>query len=75
MIYTSVKEIQKSGCFNVRKFITNAASLQEIVDSRQGTQGSLQDTESKACVREADETYIGTTSPPEQTSTLWCIRY
>ena len=60
-VYTSSKEILNHGCFNLRKFVTNAASLQALVDSQEAT--GTQGTKSEAQVMEADETYVDATFP------------
>jgi len=59
-LYSSSKEILSHGCFNLRKFVTNAASLQALVDSQEDAQRGLQDT---ANVVEADETYVDVILP------------
>ena len=53
-VYASSKEILNHGCFNLRKFITNAASLQALVDSQEAT-GTL-GIKLEAQIMEADET-------------------
>ena len=60
-VYASAKEILSHGSFNLRKFVTNSASLQALVDSQEaaGTPG----TKSEAQVMEADETYVKATLP------------
>ena len=56
MVCASSKEILGQGCFNLRKFVTNATSLQALVDSQEAAQGNP--LESEAHVVEADETYV-----------------
>jgi hypothetical protein len=60
-VYASSREILSHGCFNLRKFVTNAASLQALVDSREAT--GTQSPRSNVQVTEADETYVEATFP------------
>ena len=60
-VYASAKEILSHGCFNLRKFVTNSASLQALVDSQEAT--GTPGTKSEAQVMEADETYVEATLP------------
>lgn len=62
-LYTSSKEILSHGCFNLRKFTTNATSLQALVDSEVATQGNPCDTKPTTEVVEADETHVKATLP------------
>ena len=61
MVYASAKEILSHDYFNLRKFVTNSACLQALVDSQQaaGTPG----TKSEAQVMEADKTDVEATLP------------
>ena len=63
MVYTSSREILGQGCFNLRKFVTNATSLQALVDSQEAARVGPPDPKSEANVVEADETYVEATLP------------
>lgn len=60
-LYTNSKEILSHGHFNLRKFTTNAVSLQALVDSQEDTYKSPQSGKSDVTVIETDETYVDST--------------
>ena len=64
VLYTRSKEILSHACFNLRKFTTNAPSLQTCQET---AQKGLPVTDLNAKVSEADETYVQATLP---TSTI-----
>ena len=59
-VYARSKEILSHACFNLRKFTTNAPSLQTLVDSQEAPQRTLPGAKLKAQVT---ETYVEATLP------------
>ena len=62
-LYTKSREILSHGSFNLRKFTTNAPSLQSLVDSQEAFLENPQGTKPHADVVEANETYVEATLP------------
>ena len=62
-MYTISREILSHGSFNLRKFTTNAPSLQSLVDSQEAFLENSQGTTPHADVVETKETYIEATLP------------
>ena len=64
VLYSTAKEILSHACFNLRKFTTNAPSLQGRIDAREAVKKSPLDT---SPVVEADETYAEVTLATNKT--------
>lgn len=62
-MYTSSKKILSHGSINLRKFTTNAPSLQSLVDSQEASLKNSQGTEPHTDVIGVDGTYVEASFP------------
>ena len=75
-MYMHFKEMLSHACFNLRKFVTNAASLQALVNHQEAPRDGPQHTGPETSVVEADERYLdatlhtGTTKHPTEQKVL-----
>ena len=60
-MYMHSKEMLSHACFNLRKFVTNAASLQALVNNQEAPRDGLQRTGLETSIVEADEKYLDAT--------------